>query len=121
MVAQNHMIRTMSAMVATARRQSTRTGIIVGGCLGPMPLATKLTPPRQVHSMSPSRSVPLWPTATVFGILLIASGADAQWVPNGAPVCIAPDSQESPQACTDGAGGVFIAWADLRNSSFTNI
>ncbi len=40
----------------------------------------------------------------------------AQWTANGVPVAVATRDQTVPVICTDGAGGVFIAWRDFRNS-----
>jgi hypothetical protein len=44
-------------------------------------------------------------------LLPMIAGAQAQWTPNGVPVCVAPDCYgTSPQICGDGAGGALIAW-----------
>ncbi len=46
-------------------------------------------------------------------------GPDGQvapgWPVNGLPVCVFPGEQGAPQLAADGAGGVFIVWADLRD------
>ena len=41
---------------------------------------------------------------------------EAQWRFGGVPVCSASHNQVYPFAVADGAGGVFIGWADLRDS-----
>jgi hypothetical protein len=47
--------------------------------------------------------------------------ADAQWHPDGAPVCTAPGSQIPNAAVTDGAGGAIVAWYDSRGGNDTDI
>ena len=37
------------------------------------------------------------------------------WATDGLPVCTSLAAQGNPQLCTDGAGGAFVAWWDLRN------
>lgn len=44
------------------------------------------------------------------------SGAGFCWIPGGTPVCTAPWYQLQSVIASDGAGGAFIAWADLRPS-----
>jgi hypothetical protein len=39
---------------------------------------------------------------------------DTHWVPDGVPVCKAGGAQTVPQAVSDGAGGVIVAWQDAR-------
>ncbi len=49
--------------------------------------------------------------ALVIGAVSLAAG----WEQNGGPICIEGSDQESPQLCTDGAGGAIIVWEDTRN------
>jgi hypothetical protein len=45
-----------------------------------------------------------------------SSGATASgWPEGGMPVCTAPLSQYNVDACSDGAGGVLLAWQDFRS------
>ncbi len=37
------------------------------------------------------------------------------WTLNGVPIVNVTKTQESPQLCSDGAGGAVIVWVDLRN------
>lgn len=51
-------------------------------------------------------------------LLLFAHPAGAAWIPNGVPICVNPEcGARLPVACSDGAGGAFIAWqgATLSN------
>src|SRR5438093_9807876 len=41
----------------------------------------------------------------------------AQWTTNGVPVCTLTGNQISPYLTADGAGGVIIAWEDLRSGT----
>jgi len=43
-----------------------------------------------------------------------ASGVP-KWAADGVPVCTAADQQTQPAIVSDGAGGVVVAWQDLRN------
>ena len=57
---------------------------------------------------------------SVFGIALaLATPAAAGWptTPSGVPVCMASGDQRVPEVVTDGAGGVIIAWTDLRTGT----
>lgn len=36
------------------------------------------------------------------------------WDANGTAICTAPNNQDDPMLCTDGKGGAFITWRDLR-------
>ena len=59
--------------------------------------------------------------ALLLGLLataLLPIAAMAQWLPDGTPVCTATGHQTWPVAASDGAGGVIVAWADLRNGNF---
>jgi hypothetical protein len=49
-----------------------------------------------------------------------AAGA-AQWMANGAAICIATYDQTSPTIVSDGAGGAIITWNDYRNILGTNV
>lgn len=41
-----------------------------------------------------------------------------QWLADGAPICTAPGNQNYPMITTDGAGGAFIGWWDMRSGDF---
>src|SRR5262249_52712043 len=45
-----------------------------------------------------------------------ASGV-TQWTANGVALCIAANDQSSPKIASDGAGGAFVTWQDLRSGS----
>lgn len=47
----------------------------------------------------------------------VDTSGTAYWVFNGMPVCRADGVQETPRICSDGAGGAFICWEDLRNEN----
>jgi hypothetical protein len=48
---------------------------------------------------------------TVLCLVPISAHAQAQWMPNGLPVCVIPGcSGHEPILCGDGAGGAVIAW-----------
>jgi hypothetical protein len=57
------------------------------------------------------RFAPLVLAAFASGLTVSAS---AQWQPHGVGVCTANFAQVTPVACSDGAGGVIIAWSDAR-------
>jgi hypothetical protein len=38
------------------------------------------------------------------------------WPPAGIPVCVNPAIQDRPKAASDGAGGMFVVWADNRDN-----
>ena len=44
----------------------------------------------------------------------INSSGDAQWTPNGVPICTASDNQYHPEICSDGKGGIIVTWEDWR-------
>ncbi len=44
-----------------------------------------------------------------------------KWAVNGTAICTAIYSQQYPQICTDGAGGVIIIWQDGRSASETDL
>jgi hypothetical protein len=47
-----------------------------------------------------------------------AAGAIAPgWPVNGAPVCLAPDTQDEAQIVPDGVGGAFMIWRDQRKGT----
>ncbi len=41
-----------------------------------------------------------------------------QWLDNGIPVCVASGNQNYPTITGDGAGGVILAWWDMRSGEF---
>ncbi len=46
--------------------------------------------------------------------LLLTGSAQAQWLPNGTPLCTQPDFQSRIGIVIDGAGGAIAAWLDYR-------
>jgi hypothetical protein len=58
------------------------------------------------------------PAAALLVAGLIAAPASAQqmWAPTGVPMCLNGCPGDIPQVVTDGAGGAFVAWRDVRNS-----
>src|SRR5262249_28042537 len=55
--------------------------------------------------------------ATLLANIRPATAAMA-WQTNGNPVCTAPNTQEGPAICSDGAGGAIIAWWDFRYGDY---
>ena len=52
----------------------------------------------------------------IYAERILADGTVAAgWPTDGLPVCTSPGSRGLPNALADGAGGVFIEWADSRN------
>jgi hypothetical protein len=69
--------------------------------------------------MSPRRSTrPLLRSQLPLGLAvacsLLASGARADWIANGAAVCLGAGDQTSVQTVSDGAGGAIVVWVDTR-------
>src|SRR5207244_4306974 len=56
----------------------------------------------------------------IYAQRLDAAGV-AQWASDGLPVCTYPGDQINPQIASDGAGGVIIAWQDLRSGTHFDI
>src|SRR5438128_2145172 len=52
---------------------------------------------------------------TAVALILLPRHAGAQWRSNGAPLCTAANDQTFHVEVSDGAGGVLVAWSDLRN------
>jgi len=44
-----------------------------------------------------------------------------QWTNNGKAICTVDNNQGSPHICSDGGGGVIIAWTDYRSGSKNDI
>ncbi len=53
----------------------------------------------------------------IFARRVNASGVP-QWTADGVPICTATGNQELPKIMSDGAGGAFIAWSDLRSGAY---
>jgi predicted lipoprotein with Yx(FWY)xxD motif len=51
----------------------------------------------------------------------VASGGAVQWTTNGVATCTMATDQLMPDICSDGAGGVIIAWHDFRSTTDFNI
>ncbi len=47
----------------------------------------------------------------------IDSSGNVFWAPDGAPVCLASQTQDVPGIVSDGAGGAIIAWRDFRTGT----
>ncbi|MFN8587182.1 MAG: T9SS type A sorting domain-containing protein [Candidatus Eisenbacteria bacterium] len=45
----------------------------------------------------------------------LSSGGTALWGANGLVICAAPDMQQLPAICEDGAGGCYVSWTDSRS------
>ncbi len=45
----------------------------------------------------------------------IDANGNLRWTVNGAPVCTSVGTQNKPQITTDGKGGAYIVWKDVRN------
>ena len=45
----------------------------------------------------------------------VSAEGTVQWIPNGLPLCIAPNPQHRPTIAVDGAGGAIIGWIDERS------
>jgi FlgD Ig-like domain len=57
--------------------------------------------------------------AWVSPLLLVAPlTARAAWITDGNPLCTAARYQTEARAVSDGAGGIIVAWADLRNGNW---
>jgi hypothetical protein len=52
----------------------------------------------------------------IFAQRVDASGR-SQWTTNGVALCTAPNGQDKPVACADGAHGAIVAWADYRSGT----
>src|SRR5687767_7088675 len=46
--------------------------------------------------------------------LWLPSVGEAQWLPEGLPLCRAQHPQDLPRIASDGRGGAFIVWRDTR-------
>lgn len=64
----------------------------------------------------------VWVDLRAGGFDLYAQRVDASgtalWTPNGVAVCTAPGLQDLPRVIADGAGGLIVAWEDLRGADF---
>ena len=61
----------------------------------------------------PAPAFLILPVAFLFPLSL----ARAVWEPDGTVVCEASTSQSGTVSITDGQGGAFIVWTDLRNGT----
>ncbi len=61
-----------------------------------------------------SRKFALLYALLLFCSVMCFSSAQAQWGPDGTPICKAADNQDVPLAIADGYGGAIIAWRDYR-------
>lgn len=58
------------------------------------------------------------PTAVLLAVVLSPGRASADWPSDplvNLPICVAVNSQRTPENTSDGAGGTIIAWPDLRD------
>ena len=53
-------------------------------------------------------------TSDIYAQRINAAGA-VQWTANGLAICTAANTQQSPSAVTDGAGGAIMTWNDIRS------
>jgi hypothetical protein len=49
--------------------------------------------------------------------VLSSGSVDPFWTANGVPVCVDPGYQYTPVIASDEAGGIYVAWGDLRSGS----
>lgn len=62
------------------------------------------------------------PDTDIYAQRVLGSGAvDPGWPANGRALCTAPNNQSVPSIASDGAGGAFVAWSDLRNGTHSDI
>ncbi|MBP8137206.1 MAG: hypothetical protein KAY61_03305, partial [Candidatus Eisenbacteria bacterium] len=59
-------------------------------------------------------------TGTDIYVQRLNSSGAALWTANGLAVCTAANTQQFPKIVSDGAGGVFVAWSDWRDSATSN-
>ncbi|MBK7368784.1 MAG: hypothetical protein IPJ04_13000 [Candidatus Eisenbacteria bacterium] len=59
-------------------------------------------------------------TGTDIYVQRLNSSGAALWTANGLAVCTAANTQQFPKIVSDGAGGVFVAWSDWRDSATWN-
>ncbi len=45
------------------------------------------------------------------------NGGNILWTAGGVPVCVQGDDQKYPDICSNGLGGVYVVWMDLRNGT----
>jgi len=68
--------------------------------------------------MEDARNDTVFGTKDIYGVHLLGDGTSAPgWPSNGLPIVTGPPNAGAAWAVPDGAGGVFIAWCDDRNSS----
>jgi flagellar hook capping protein FlgD len=48
----------------------------------------------------------------------VTATGTAQWAPDGVPVCVATDEQQTPSGVSDGAGGLLATWSDHRSGNW---
>jgi hypothetical protein len=65
------------------------------------------------------RGIPPLALFVSVGLLLTIRPAAAAWQPNGVRVCGNARAQDAPSIVTDGAGGAYILWRDLRSYEAT--
>src|SRR5256885_2314148 len=54
------------------------------------------------------------------GLAAHPSGAQ-QWAPSGVPLCQNGCPGDIPRVVSDGLGGAFVAWRDIRNYALTDV
>src|SRR5512134_1938255 len=73
------------------------------------------------ETMPLPRCVPLLVLFISMGGSLTARPGVAAWQPNGVRVCGNADSQDVPSIASDGAGGAYVLWRDLRDYTVTDL
>jgi hypothetical protein len=53
----------------------------------------------------------------IFSLVAAAPSVWALWIPDGVPVCTAPDAQIFPYLVSDGVGGTIVTWQDYRSGN----
>ncbi len=66
--------------------------------------------------MCPGRPISTFACLLSF-LLISARSGQAQWTPNGVPVCTAENAQSFPMNVPDGQGGTMITWSDARGGN----
>lgn len=55
-------------------------------------------------------------TSILIGLTVVGV-AEAQWIVDGTPICLADGDQDQPAITSDGAGGAIVVWRDRRDGN----
>ncbi|MBU8920285.1 MAG: T9SS type A sorting domain-containing protein [Bacteroidales bacterium] len=53
---------------------------------------------------------------SIVTVLILTSGANAEWIDNGTPICVKPGNQWGPKLVPDGLGGAIICWVSSEEA-----